>query len=65
MAKKRYGFRAQLMIPEEWQRKLYAIAEGRCKGVAELMRDIIREWLDDYDRQKAIQDHFDNQGEQA
>lgn len=62
-AKTLFDFRAQILIPDAWRVKLDNIAAKRGMRLSELIRQIIREYLENADRLLAERDHF-NRGEQ-
>ena len=57
-----YGFRAHILLPDAWADKLSAIAARRSMRVSELIRQIIRAYLEDEDRLLAERERYDNQG---
>ena len=65
MAKQIFDFRTQILIPGAWGERLNAIAEGRGQRLAELIREIIRGYLDDQDRLLAERDYVDQGGRLA
>ena len=65
MAKTLFDFRAQVPIPDAWRVKLDAIAERRGMRMAELIRQIIRSYLENEDRLLAEREYADQGGRLA
>ena len=63
-AKTLFDFRAQILIPDAWRVKLDGIAARRGMRLSELIRQIIREYLENADRLLAERDHFNRGGQQ-
>ena len=60
MAKRLFEFRAQIMMPGAWRQRLEAIAARRSMRVSELLREIIREYLDDEKQVAAEREYLAN-----
>ena len=63
-AKTLFDFRAQILIPDAWRVKLDGIAARRGMRLSELIRQIIREYLENADRLLAERERYENQGGQ-
>ena len=65
MVKPLFEFRTQIQLPGAWRARLDAIAERQGMRMAELIRQIIRGYLEDQDRLLAEREYMDQGGRLA